>query len=572
MFITTLKMSAPTARPHTTVVVSRPSSQPSSTGLFSFLSPITSQINSLFAGKQPYQVSRDTLLVTLAVYFAAHSAYRISQVGVKKYTLGLGLSVAKRLPFTRAVLEKEKAATINKLESAVISAEVAAEPRNLQLPTAPTSHAELIQTLTRWSDKEKSNWVDGQASGTVYHGGDELVALESSVFGLFCLSNPLHPDIFCYVRKMEAEVVAMTAALFHGTPETCGAMTSGGTESILMAMKAYRDRHRTLYGEDSTPEIVCSSTAHAAFNKAAHYFNMKLVVVQVDAQTCIMRVSDVKRAVTRNTCALVASAPAFPHGVMDDIAGLSELAQSLNLPLHVDCCLGSFLLPFVSSAGYPVPSFDFALPGVTSISCDTHKYGYAVKGSSVIMYRNPSFRHYQYFVAADWSGGIYASPTMPGSRPGGLIAATWAALMATGESGYREAAKIIMDTAKEIERGVRAIDGLTVLGSPCMSVIAFAATDSSLNIYAVNECLHARHWSLNTLQSPSAIHICVTYVHRGRAAQFVNDVREAVAEVRADPGRWSKGSAAIYGMAASIPDITIVDDLAKGYIDALYKA
>ena len=560
----------PVPAPAPAVVVTRPGLQ-STAPMSSLFSPVTSRINSYFAGKQPYQISRDTLLVVLAVYLAAHSAERISRVGVKKYILGLGLSVAKRLPFTRGVLESEKAATINKLEASVISAEVASEVRNTRLPLESTPHAQLLATLTRWSDKEKSNWVDGQASGTVYHGGDELVALESAVFGMFCLSNPLHPDIFCYVRKMEAEVVAMTTALFHGTPETCGSMTSGGTESILMAMKAYRDRHLERYPE-TVPEIVASSTVHAAFNKAAHYFGMRLVVVQVDSETCAMRLSDVKRAITRNTCVLVASAPAFPHGVMDDVVGLSELAVSAHLPLHVDCCLGSFLLPFVSSAGYPVPPFDFALPGVTSISCDTHKYGYAVKGSSVIMYRSPAYRHYQYFVAADWSGGIYASPTMPGSRPGGLIAATWAALMATGEAGYREAAKAIMDTAKEIEAGIRSIDGLRVLGQPCMSVIAFASTSSSLNIYAVNESLHARQWLLNTLQSPSAVHLCVTYVHRGRAAQFVNDVRDAVAEVRADPKRWSKGSAAIYGMAASIPDITIVDDLAKGYIDALYKA
>ena len=316
-------------------------------------------------------MSRDTLLVALAAYFAVHSVYRISQVGVKKYTLGLGLSVAKRLPFTRAVLEAEKAKTINKLEEQVISPEVAKEPRNTRLPTAGTSHEQLLETLTRWADKEKSNWADGQASGTVYHGGDELVALESRVFGLFCLSNPLHPDIFCYVRKMEAEVVAMTASLFHGTADTCGSMTSGGTESILMAMKAYRDRHQSLY-PDTQAEIVCASTAHAAFDKAAHYFGMKLVSVPVDKETCALRVSDVKRAVTRNTCVLVASAPAFPHGVMDDIGAMSDLAVSLNLPLHVDCCLGSFLLPFVSSAGYPVPSF-----GLRSAGCDEHQLRHA---------------------------------------------------------------------------------------------------------------------------------------------------------------------------------------------------
>jgi sphinganine-1-phosphate aldolase len=186
------------------------------------------------------------------------------------------------------------------------------------------------------------------------------------------------------------------------------------------------------------------------------------------------------------------------------------------------------------------------------------------------MYRDSSYRAYQYFVAPDWSGGIYASPTMPGSRPGGLIAATWVALMAMGESGYLQAAKEVMDVAKQIEKGVRAIPGLRVIGSPALSVIAFASTDTALNIYAVNEAMHARKWSLNTLQNPPAVHLCVTYVHRGCGERFVRDLEDSVRAVKEEPEKWSKGSAAIYGMAASIPDTSIVDDLARGYIDALY--
>ena len=551
---------------------SPPLSSPSSSSS-SFLQPAYSRIDAHFAGQQPYQITRSVLLYALLAFAATSAASSIARHGLRKSVFGLVLGLVRRVPYTRSLLQAEQQKTVNKLHSMIITPEIAKEARNLTLPTTGTPGADLLPLLRRWAAVEKANWSEGQASGTVYHGGSELTTLEAETFALFCLSNPLHPDVFCYVRKMEAEVVAMTARLFHGDDDTCGSMTSGGTESILMAMKAYRDRHQAAH-PGSTPQIIASSTAHAAFAKAAHYFAMELVTVPVDPDTFMLDPAAVQRAVTRDTCVIVASAPAFPHGVVDPVPKLSALAVRLGLPLHVDCCLGSFLIPFAAQLGYPgLPAFDFALPGVTSLSCDTHKYGYAVKGSSVILYRHAAYRAFQYFVAPDWSGGIYASPSMPGSRPGGLIAATWVALMAMGEDGYRAAAREIMEVAKEIERGVRGIAGLRVLGAPALSVIAFASTDPQLNIYAVNEAMNTRHhWSLNTLQHPSALHLCVTLVHKGCGARFVKDLEDSVRAVREEPERFSKGSAAIYGMAASIPDTTIVDDLARGYIDALYTA
>ena len=528
-------------------------------------------VNGHFAGKQPYQITREVLLWALLTYTATSAASSIARHGLRKSAFSFVLRLLRRVPYTAGKIKAEQQKTIDKLHSMIITPEIAKEARNLSLPPQGVPHPDLLSTLQRWASVEKGNWDQGQASGTVYHGGDALTNLEAQTFGLFCLSNPLHPDVFCYVRKMEAEVISMTVRLFHGDSDACGAMTSGGTESILMAMKAYRDRHLSQY-PGTTAQIIAPSTAHAAFAKAAHYFAMELVNVQVDPETLVMDPQAVKRAITRDTCVIVASAPAFPHGVIDRIPELSELAVARGIPLHVDCCLGSFLIPFLPSLGYSLPNFDFALPGVTSISCDTHKYGFAVKGSSVIMYRHPSYRAYQYFVAPDWSGGIYASPSMPGSRPGGLIAATWVALMSMGEEGYRQAAKEVMETAKQIERGVRAIPGLRVLGTPCMSVIAFASTEAGVNVYAVNEAMHAKHWSLNTLQHPPAVHLCVTYVHRGWGEKFVKDLEDSVKAVREEPEKWSKGSAAIYGMAAAIPDTSIVDDLARGYIDALYTA
>ena len=534
----------------------------------SLIAPLRNAVNSAFAGAQPYQVCRDTLLAVLVLYIVSTVVQGVARNGARKYFFSLLLSVARRVPAARQRIEQEKTSTIAKLQQMIITPEMAAEERHSALPAQGAPHAELLSLMKRWSAKETSNWKQGQASGTVYHGGDELVQLEATTFSLFCLSNPLHPDVFCYVRKMEAEVVAMTVNLYHGSGFACGSMTSGGTESILMAMKACRDR-MLAQQPHCQPELVCSSTAHAAFAKAAQYLCMKLVVVQVHAPDFTLQPARVKAVMTRNTAVIVGSAPAFPHGVIDPIPELSALALAAGVCMHVDCCLGSFLLPFLSSLSYPLPAFDFSLPGVTSISCDTHKYGYAVKGSSVIMYRSSSLRSYQYFVAPDWSGGIYASPSMPGSRPGGLIAATWVALMSMGIDGYRQAAREVMQVAKEVEQGVRGIEGLEVLGSPCMSVIAFGSTEPAVNIYAVNEAMNARHWGLNALQHPSALHLCVTYVHRGHGGRFVDDLRASVEAVRSEPSKWSKGSAAIYGMAAGIPDTSIVDDLARGYIDAL---
>jgi len=226
------------------------------------------------------------------------------------------------------------------------------------------------------------------------------------------------------------------------------------------------------------------------------------------------------------------------------------------------------------------------VPGVTSISADTHKYGYAPKGASVVMYRSPALRSFQYFVAPEWSGGIYASPSMPGSRPGGLIAATWAALVSMGQEGYLECAREIMRTAKAIDAGIRAIPGLRVLGQPHMSVISFTHDDATpvrgtqINIYKVGEAMGAKKkskdgtlrpgWNLNTLQKPSSIHICCTYMHRGRADEFLNDLRAAVDLVADNPNMFKNGSAAIYGMAESLPDGSVIDDMARGFIDTLY--
>jgi glutamate/tyrosine decarboxylase-like PLP-dependent enzyme len=274
-------------------------------------------------------------------------------------------------------------------------------------------------------------------------------------------------------------------------------------------------------------------------------------------------------AINRNTIALAGSAPSFPHGVIDPIAELSALAASRGIGLHVDACLGGFVLPFAEKLGYPVPPFDFRLKGVTSMSADTHKYGYAAKGTSVVLYRGETLRRHQYYAVADWPGGLYFSPTLAGSRPGGLSAACWAAMVSTGENGYMEATAAILATAQVIRRWIEHTPGLVVLGDP-LFVIAFGSP--TLNIYQVLEYMAGRGWSLNGLHHPPAIHLCVTQRHTqpGVAQRLMDDLRAAVEHARTHPNAGD-GMAPVYGMAATMPLHGLVTDLLKRVIDLLYR-
>jgi glutamate/tyrosine decarboxylase-like PLP-dependent enzyme len=276
-----------------------------------------------------------------------------------------------------------------------------------------------------------------------------------------------------------------------------------------------------------------------------------------------------RRAVTRNTVALVGSAPSFPHGVVDQVEDLAAVAAERGIGFHTDACLGGFVLPWARRLGYDVPAFDFAVPGVTSMSADPHKFGYAAKGASVVLYRGTELRSHQYFTATEWPGGLYFSPTMAGSRPGALSAACWAAMVATGEDGYLEATGRILETGAAIRDGIAAIPHLRVLGDP-LWVIAFAS--DTVDVYRVLERMTRRGWSLNGLQRPAAVHLCVTLRHTqpGVPERFLADLRASVAEVVAEPP-GDRGAAPIYGLAATLPFRGVVRDLLKKYIDLLYR-
>lgn len=278
------------------------------------------------------------------------------------------------------------------------------------------------------------------------------------------------------------------------------------------------------------------------------------------------------RAISSNTVVLVGSAPQFPHGIIDPIQDIAKLALKHDVGLHVDCCLGGFILPFMDKAGYKIDPFDFRVKGVTSISADTHKFGYTPKGTSVVMYSNAELRQNQYFVDPNWSGGIYATASMGGSRPGCLIATTWATLMHIGEAGYVEATRKIVTTTRSIISGMENIPGIRVIGKP--KAMVFAIDSADFDVLRLSDALKERGWSLNTLQFPASIHLCVTLVHTkpGVADKFVKDVKECVSKIMKDPKAKATGQAAFYGLAATIPDRSIVQEICRGYINLSYRA
>jgi glutamate/tyrosine decarboxylase-like PLP-dependent enzyme len=413
-----------------------------------------------------------------------------------------------------------------------------------------------------------ADWRSGQTWSLVYHAGDDHSAFLQEAHGTFFSENALNPIAFPSLRRFEAEVVRMTATMLNGDNNVVGTMTSGGSESILMAVKTYRDRARDLHPEIRRPEMVLPVTAHAAFLKAGHYFGVEPVLVPL-AKDLRVDVGAMRAAIGPNTILLVGSAPNYPHGIIDPIEEIGSVALQKDLGFHVDACLGGFLLPWVELLGYPIPRFDFRVPGVTSMSADVHKYGFAAKGASTILYRGAALRRYQFHVSTGWPGGIYASPSMAGTRPGGSIAAAWAALKRIGRDGYLEKAQVIMETSRHLIEGIEGIPGLRVLGDPPASVFAFASDE--VDVFAVGDALDGRGWHMDRQIKPASLHLMITPVHAGIEDRFLGDLAATVEEVRADPGASRAGQAALYGMMTTLPDQGMVDEIVLQMLDNLYQ-
>lgn len=408
----------------------------------------------------------------------------------------------------------------------------------------------VLRELDAIARAEDGVWAEGRCSGTIYCGDRAIYDLIGQAFARFSYVNALQRDMCPSQTRFESEIIAMTLDMLHGDAararglSPCGVIGSGGSESILSAIFAHREWARAEKGV-TAPEMILPETAHVAFDKGAHYFGLAVVRAPVDPATTQVDVDFVRDHVNENTVLLVGSAGNYPYGTIDPIAALSDLALERGVGLHVDGCLGGFILPWGEALGYDVPPFDFRLPGVTTISADTHKYGYGPKGTSVLLFRDKALRRHQYFARADWRGGMYASPGMGGSRSGGLIAATWAVMTALGRQGYLEKARRIFATAFAMQDEVHRHPALRLMGTP---TFCFSFTSDEFDIYHVNDAMKRRGWRFNGQQYPSAIHMCVTgpQTRAGVVERFGADLAEAVAYAR-HPEQPIPRSGALYG-------------------------
>ena len=433
----------------------------------------------------------------------------------------------------------------------------------MKLPSHSQTRESVLAALDEARQKDV-HWKEGRTFSLVYYAGDDVLSLLHDAFFRYFSENALNPLAFPSLKRFENEVVAMTADMLSH-PDAAGAMTSGGTESILMAVKTARDWARAHRPNVLEPEMLLPESVHPAFEKAAHYFGVKPVHVLLDA-TLRVDVDAMRRAIGKSTILLVGSAPAYPHGVVDPIDRIGALAEEHGLLCHVDACVGGFMLPFARKLGRDVPPFDFAVPGVTSMSADVHKYGWAAKGASVVLYRTRELRRHQFVVYTDWPGGLYGSPSAPGTRPGGPIAAAWAVMNHLGEEGYLRLAKKTLDTSDAILAGIRQIPELRVLGSPAISVFAF--TSDVVDVYAVGDHMQQRGWFLDRQQRPPSLHMMITPAHEKLVTNITDDLRASVASV-AKGTAAAEGSAAMYGMLGALPDRDMVRDLVLEVLDGL---
>ncbi len=412
------------------------------------------------------------------------------------------------------------------------------------LPEIGVDKQELLARLKTCKDNDV-DWKQGRSWSLVYYAGDEHADFIKEVYSQYISENGAGPTLFPSLRRLESEVVAMVIALLSGSGTEVGTMTSGGTESILLAIRAYREQARIKNPENKKPEILLPESAHPSVLKAADYFGVKPVYIPLTPEYCA-DAEAMESLITDRTICIIASAPSFPHGIVDPVIRMGEIAAKHNVGLHVDACLGSFLLPFLRKLGRSIPDFDFIVPGVTSISADLHKNGYAAKGASVILYRSSDLLHHQFFVDTEWPGGVYASPTMQGTRAGGAIAAAWASLMALGESGYLKLAKRAIETTDTLIQGIQSIDAMRILGRPDMNVFSF--TSDNLDIQSIGLRLEDMGWQVNRINNPAALHMIVTPNHAQAVVQFLNDLEKACDNERANPGSSGKTAGAIlYG-------------------------
>ena len=410
----------------------------------------------------------------------------------------------------------------------------------MAIPNAGMS-PEAISAQLEQMRRGDVRWRDGRAFTLVYYAGDDVLAVAEDAYRRYSTENALNTDAFPSLRTIQSEVVEMVGEWLHAGDEGAGFMTTGGTESILMAVKAARERGRKELGI-TQPNVVLPSSAHAAFEKGCYYFGLESRRVPVRSNWRA-DVAKIEAAVDDNTVLIVGSAPQYPQGVIDPIADIAEIAAARNINCHVDACMGGVTLTYLTRLGEPIPPWTFAVPGVTSISVDLHKYGYTAKGASVIIHRNKQLRSHQTYVTDNWLGGVYGSSGVLGTKGGGSMAAAWAVMNYLGNDGYLRVTRAARRACLQLTAAVAAIPELTVRAHPDATLLAFGAADESqLDVFAVAHALWKRGWYVDRQGPPPSLHCTVSAVHEGKIEAFVTDLHACVDEVLAASSRGEQGA------------------------------
>ncbi len=384
-------------------------------------------------------------------------------------------------------------------------------------------------------------WRDGRAFTLAYYAGPEVSAVADAAHRRFSTDNALNTDAFPSLRAIQAQVVSIVGDWLQAGPDGAGFMTSGGTESILMAVKAARERGRAERGV-TRPNVVLPTSAHAAFEKGCYYFGLesRRVAVRDDWRADADAMAD---AIDDDTVLVVGSAPQYPQGVVDPIADIAALAAERDINCHVDACMGGVTLTYLARLGYDITPWNFTVPGVTSISVDLHKFGYTAKGASVIMHRSKRLRAYQTFVTDNWLGGMYGSSGVLGTKGGGPMAAAWAVMHHLGDEGYLHLTADARRATEAIVAAVRSMPELVLRAEPDAMLISFGAADpASLDVFAVADALWRRGWYVDRQGPPPSLHLTVNAVHADKVDSFLADLRASIDEVTAASASGDQGA------------------------------
>ena len=397
------------------------------------------------------------------------------------------------------------------------------------LPKTGVGWDDIRSTLAD-AKKNDVDWRRGRIAGLVYYAADDVLQVAKDAYEMYFTENAVGRDPFPSLVQLESEVIDMACGLLNGGDAATGCMTSGGTESIFLAIKSAREWARANRPTSGTPEIVVPRSAHHSFNKSAHYLGLKVTRVPLRSDFRA-DVAAMESAITGDTIMLAGSAPAYPHGVIDPIGDLGEVAQRHGLWLHVDSCVGGFLAPFVKKLGYPIPDFDFSVPGVTSMSADLHKHGYTAKGASTVLHRDADYFEHQGFEFTEWPRGRHQSTTIVGTRSGGAVAAAWAVMNYLGEEGYMRLTRDVMQAKRNLIEGINEIDDLETYGDPDLGIFTYGSP--TVDISAVADGLSDAGWYPNRLTEPPGVQMLLFPTHLPVVEEYLSDLSYIVDRVKA---------------------------------------